>query len=224
MNLQVTADKRILLIVNSLAEHGDRRLHRLYRFVESAGVETAKHFLNPYYDKIIVLRDQRATYAAFKSQLIMAASDLHTGAFDLFLQLHGEKKRLHFYDCWISTAQIAEDLRAHSGRNVLRLLYNLSCYGDTHSPDLLQAGFRVAIGSRLVNANAATEYPRFCRLWPGKGSGGREPITAAELIKKADRPLPRKVADLLARRYFREVDSKKYLRGNGNITIESMPD
>jgi hypothetical protein len=221
VNRTVSKEKRVLLIVNCLAEHGDQRLRFLYQFIESAGVETARRLLERHYRQISVLRDREATHAGFLDRLKTLAEDKTIDAVDLFLQLHGEPGKVRFHDHWVSTMRLREEIKRAAGRDCLRLVYNTSCYGDTHSDDLLKAGFKVSVGARKVNASAAAEFPIFCRQWPGAGSS--KPLPVKELILKADLPKPRQVQDQLAGRYFSDVDSKKVVRGNGAVTIDMMP-
>jgi hypothetical protein len=147
MNKTVFKEKRVLLIVNCLAEHGDQRLRFLYQFIESAGVETARRLLERHYRQISVLRDREATHAAFLDRLKTLAEDKTIDAIDLFLQLHGEPGKVQFHDHWVSTMRLREEIKRAAGRDCLRLVYNTSCYGDTHSDDLLKAGFKVSIGA-----------------------------------------------------------------------------
>jgi hypothetical protein len=221
MNKTVFKEKRVLLIINCLAEHGDHRLRFLYQFIESAGVETARRLLERHYRQISVLRDKGATHAAFLAHLKTLAEDKTIDAVDLFLQLHGEPGKVRFYDHWVSTMRLCEEIKRVVERDCLRLIYNTSCYGDTHSDDLLKAGFKVSVGALKVNASAAAEFPIFCRQWPGLGKS--KPLTVKDLILKADLPKPRQLQDQLAARYFSDVDSKKVVRGNGAVTIDMMP-
>jgi len=219
----VLKDKRVLVIVNSLAQHGSSKIRWLYKFIESAGVETAVRLLAPYYHSIYVLRDQEATCAKFLYTLNELSVNPSIRAIDLFLQLHGQPGQLHFYDYRVSTRRLQEKIKRVASRDVLRLVYNTSCYGDTHSVHLLKAGFKVAIGSRRVNASAASEFPIFCCNWPGIGLSRKKVHTVKELIDKADLPGPRRISDKLASRYFKDVDSKKVVRGDGSVTINSIP-
>ncbi|MBW6464373.1 MAG: hypothetical protein K0B84_09370 [Firmicutes bacterium] len=221
MKRTVSREKRVLLVVNCLAEHGDSRFRWLYHFIETAGAEIAKRFLTRHYRCIYFLRDQRATLAAFLNIVNKLSLDSSTEALDLFLQLHGEPGRLHFYDQWVSARRLRAEIKRVVNRDCLRLVYNTSCYGDSHSADLLKAGFKASVGSRRVNANAASEYPIFCRNWPSARFLRKRTLTVQELVRKADLPKPRRISDRLASRYFKDVDSTKVLRGNGSITINS---
>lgn len=218
----VYRENRVLFIVNCLAEHGDSRFRRLYRFIEKAGVGVAGHYLSSYYRSLAVLKDHEATSAAFLSHLSNIAADQRTRALDLFLQLHGLDGRVRFFDQWIELSRLSQNIRQSVSSESLRLVYNTSCYGDSHSGHLLKAGFKVSIGSLKINANAATEYPLFCRLWSAKRSGRSREMPVAEVLQRADIELYRSMQDWLAGRYFDDVNSKKIVRGDGEITINTL--
>jgi hypothetical protein len=221
--MPVSREDRVLVIVNCLAEHGDSRFRRLYRFIERAGVSVARRYLSSHYRLVSVLKDQEATRAGFLSLLGNLAADQRIRAIDLFFQLHGLNGKVRFSDQWVFTSRLSEEIRQAVSGNCLRLVYNTSCYGDSHSADFLKAGFKVSVGSLKVNTNAATEYPVFCRLWRGSGLFRSREVSVAEIMRRADRPLLRRIQDWLAGRYFRDADSKKNIRGNGAVTIATRP-
>jgi len=76
---------------------------------------------------------------------------------------------------------------------------------------------------QVENANAATEYPIFCRRWPKRKFSGKKEIPVAEVVRRADRTLPRLIQDWVAGYFFENIDSKKVLRGDGMVTINTMP-
>jgi hypothetical protein len=212
-------EQRVLIVVNCLAAHGDSRLRRLYQFVEVAGVDLARRFLGSHYRLIDVLRDSDATWPELLKRLHIISGGGGVKAVDLFFQLHGEPGRVRFYDQWISATQIGREISRAAKPETLRLVYNLCCYGDSHSAAFLKAGFKTAVGARKVNASAAVEYPQFCRLWAGSAGRVTAPVPISEIISRADRPLPRLVQDLLARHYFKYIDSTKVIKGNSKINI-----
>ena len=212
-----------MLIVNCLAEHGDERFFRLYKFIENAGVSVAGRYLSRHYRLFTVLEDRDATLQGFLARLASLAADQRNLAIDLFFQLHGLEKKVRFYDQWILTSRLSEEVRQVVKKDCLRLVYNTSCYGDSHSTDFLRAGFKVSVGPLKVNANAATEYPAFCRLWSGSRLIRSREVPVAEVVRRADRTLHRLIQDRIAGHYFKDVDSKKVIRGDGMVTINTMP-
>ncbi|MBM4236318.1 MAG: hypothetical protein FJ152_07595 [Firmicutes bacterium] len=219
MSGSLVKEKRILVVVNCLAEHGDSRFRRLYEFIELAGVDLARRFLSAHYREISALRDKEVTWPAFLERLQKISSRQGIEAVDLFFQLHGERGRVRFFDRWVSAIELGREIKKITADGRLRLVYNLCCYGDSHSAAFLTAGFETAIGALKVNTSAAVEYPLFCKLWPGTGSTPKTPLPINEVLRRADRPLPRLVQDLIARRYFGDADSKKTLKGNSTLTI-----
>ncbi|HED24281.1 MAG TPA: hypothetical protein ENN91_04065 [Firmicutes bacterium] len=169
-----------------------------------------------------VLRDREAEVDSFVRCLHHLTGTPDIEVVDLFLQLHGRKKKLRFFDCWLDTVVLSSEIRRAAKPGKLRLLYNLCCYGDSHSTDMLAAGFQVAVGSRKINASAAVEYPLFCHYWSGEGLYSREGVAVREVVRRADRRSPRRIQDRLAGRYFRDVDSKKIIRGDSRITINTL--
>ncbi len=165
------------------------------------------------------MRDSQAGSNDFIEKLKGITDNYQNEAVDLFLQLHGEPGQLQFYDQRVLTGEFAERISNALHNNCLRMLYNTSCYGDSHSEDFLRAGFRVAVGSLKINASAATEYPIFCRLWGSTGIFRKNNITVKDLLARADLAGPRWIADRLAGRYFKAVDSSKIIRGNASLTI-----
>lgn len=223
MNTDLPVDRRALLIVNCLAEHGDTRFRRLYEYIETAGIVVAKHYLHRSYGLITALKDKEATRLAFLSCLQRLLASRSFAAVDLFLELHGENGRVHFFDQWVSNDTIGQQLRELHGNERLRLVYNTSCYGNSHSPALIYGGFKVSVGSLKVNANAATEYPAFCRLWSDHGLGRKRGLTVNNVLRRADRNLSRLVQDKVTSRYFKDVDSRKIVQGDGSVSIKSNP-
>ena len=179
----------------------------------------AVRLLGTRYRQIHTLKDSEATSINFISKLNALSYDRQNLALDLFLQLHGEPGELLFYDDKIRTTKLGALLKKKVYSHPLRLLYNTSCYGDSHSEDFLQAGFITAVGAVGINSNAATEYPLFCRLWGGGRTRRQQEMSVEKLLLKADHAGPRWVADRLAQRYFTGVDSKKVIRGNPLLTI-----
>lgn len=217
----ITRDQRVLLVVNCLAEHGDSRFRRLYEFIELAGIDLARRFLGAHYREISTLRDKQVTWPGFLERLNKLGSKRGIEAVDLFFQLHGEAGRVRFFDRWVSAVEMGKEIKGAVDAEKLRLVYNLCCYGDSHSAAFLNAGFKTAIGALKVNTSAAVEYPLFCRHWPGAGSASKEPMPISEVLRRSDRPLPRLVQDLIAKRYFNDADSIKILKGSKTTNINS---
>ena len=221
LNTDLPVGQRALLIVNCLAEHGDSRFRRLYEYIETAGIVVAKRYLRRSYGLITTLKDREATRLAFLSCIQNLLASRNFAAVDLFLELHGENGRMRFFDQWVSSDILGKQLRATTGNKRLRLVYNTSCYGNSHSSALIYGGFKVSVGSLKMNANAATEYPAFCRLWSDHGLGRKRGLTVENVLRRADRPLSRLVQDRITSSYFKNVGSRKIIQGDGTVNIKS---
>ena len=219
----INKEQRTLIIVNCLAEHGDRRLKKLYRFIEHAGIDVAKRFLGSHYRVLSVLRDEEATWPVFLDRINKLSNEQGVKVIDLFFQLHGKPEKVRFFDRWVPVNQMGQGIGRTVSPGRLRLVYNLCCYGDSHSGSFINAGFKTAIGSLRINANAALEYPSFCRLWAKTGLESNQLLNISEVLRRADRPTTRCFQDFLAKRYFDDVDSKKIIRGNKLIKISDVP-
>lgn len=212
-------EQRILFIVNCLAEHGDSRLEKLYMFIEHAGVDVAKRLLGSHYRLLSVLKGREVTWPSFLNRLQMLSSEQGVEAIDLFFQLHGKPDKVRFSDRWVTMMQMGQEVGRMATPGQLRLVYNLCCYGDSHSASFLNAGFKAAIGALKINSNAALEYPSFCRLWAKTGLESNKSLTLNEVVRRSDRPTARFFQDNLAKRYFEDVDSRKIIRGDRFIKI-----
>lgn len=213
----ITKRQRVLLIVNELAKHGGSQWRPLYKFIEESGVSVGRTFLSGLYDEISVLRGTSAKRSTFISRLRTLTNRSGIRSVDLFLQLHGASQHVWFYDGKVDTAVLRDEILAENLPDRLRLVYNTSCYGNSHSSHLIQAGFETAIGSSKVNANAAVEYPVFCMQW----AAGQ---TIKTLLPLADNPTARAAQDLTATAMgFGNVNSRKIIKGRSTLKISTAP-
>lgn len=213
----VNKNQRVLLIVNELAKYGGAQWRPLYKFIEESGVSVGKTFLGGAYSEISVLRGSSAKRSTFLSRLRTLTNRSGVRSVDLFLQLHGASEHVWFYDGKISTAALRDAILAENLPDRLRLVYNTSCYGDSHSTHLIQAGFETAVGSSKVNANAAVEYPVFCMQW----AAGQ---TVKQLLPVADNPTARSAQDFTATTMgFNDVNSRKLIKGRNTLKISTAP-
>jgi hypothetical protein len=213
--MKVKRKKRVLLVIANLTTWGRKDLETLYEWLDANAVNVAKLMLGARYRRVYVLTGAEATAAKFVSTLAELAADPRNQAIDVLLHLHGEKGRLWFADDVISTPKLAEQIAAQQMQDKLRLLYSTACYGATHAPDFVQAGFRVASGAIGVNANSPHDYPTQLLYW-GLGSPYKSALAAGN-----SKPLT-KVFDSVARKLnFSDVNSFKEVVGKRNTTITS---
>jgi hypothetical protein len=205
---------RVLIVINQL-DAGD--MDYLYRFIEFAGRNAIQAILGDDYQKIIKLYDSNATYPKLINALKVQGARRAVHRIDLIVMLHGKQGIIKFKDGEKKSRQIGDEISTLNLRGKLRLLYNTSCYGDSHSADFIRAGFDAAIGSKKVNANAAVEFPLLLSLWQFNNKlsdclAPTIPLTpAADAAAKAH-------GQLHDTSWKNDVDSAKVLRGNIRIS------
>ena len=214
----LTKDSRALVIVNNTVDLGRSDLRALYQFLQTSGDIVARTTLGLYYKSITSLNGSAATTDAFCNALKAASQLPGVSAVDAIINMHGANGKLYFSEGGtngIPIATVQSKLSALGIQNKLRLLYNTSCYGSSHSPSLCAGGFNTAIGSLKTNANSASEYPVFLSLW----SYG---LTVDNALAAAQTPALRNPADAVARQLgFTDVDSFKNINGDKSLTIIS---
>jgi hypothetical protein len=213
--MPTTRTSRALLVVSSLVSAGRADLRWLYQFLQASGTALAELLLVPQYGTYRKLVGAEATRAAFLTAIEELGGMEHVVALDVILMLHGRDGLLLFEDGAVSSADLKGDLLALGRQEKLRLLYSTLCYGGSHTDDLLDAGFKVAVGAIGTNANGSSEYPIALMMW-AHGS------TIGNAIRLGAHALTRIPADLFARAIgFADVNSVKVVRGNSRITIDS---
>jgi hypothetical protein len=226
-----TKDRALLVFCFLFSPEENKGAWRtIYEAAEVTSPRIANLYLSSHYREVRnVVGAQSATEERLVSELDGLTQNNANRAVDLFLQLHGGPKgEMYFAQRRIVAAvDVAEKIRQRLGHRTmkLRLAYNTSCWGNLQSPALLEAGFATSIGSVGINANGGTEFPDFCQHWPKGWSIER-------LIREADGPARRAIQDGAARLGFRasgapalaqDVDSRKVISGNINLTISTLP-
>jgi len=214
----ITKAERVAIVVVELATHAPKDRRFFYEFVEAAAHAETKNRIKPLYGKVILLSGVEATLKSLQQAVETAAAATTVKAVDLFLHLHGSPGGLSLRDGHYSTAKLGDTLRATKGLSEkLRALNSTACWGSTHLKDFLAAGFKVASGSRKVNANGAHDTPTFLNLW-GKGA------TYFEAQEKGNDPRWIKFYDNIAASWgMGAVDSYKEIEGNSDLTISDAP-
>ena len=214
----VDVKERVLLLVANLTTHGVDSLKLLYQWLDDNAVKVAKLLMSDDYRKIEVLTGSDATKDAFIESLVTLSSDPQTRAVDVFLGLHGLENQLWFHEGPCQTSDLGEEIRAENLKQRLRLMYSTACYGASHAPDFIRAGFRVASGAKRTNANGPYDYPTQLACW-GKGWTYRSTVNLANspiFIKMHDA-----IAGLLG---FDDVDSEKLIEGRMHTRITTPAD
>lgn len=215
--MSVSKANRVLIVINQL-DAGEN--DRLYRFIESSGRTTVQTTLSDDYEQIVKLYDGNATYPKLLDALRTQGARGSVNRIDLIVMLHGSSGTLYFKDGAKATANIKTDITALNLKAKLRMLYNTSCYGDSHSQDFISAGFDAAIGSRKVNANAAVELPSLLSLWQFDFKLEDCLAPSVPLTPPAD-AVTRAYGQLNNLSWRNAVDSTKVLRGDKAVKISS---
>lgn len=215
--MTIQKQQRVLIAINHLASG---ETDYLYRFIEESGRGTIQATLGDDYQKIEKLYGEKATLTKLIAALRNLGSRSDIKRIDLLILLHGSPGKLHFYDRARTAADVGTAISNLNIAPKLRLAYNTSCYGDSHSQDLIAGGFDTAIGSKKVNANAAVEFPLLLSMWQFDNRivdclAATKPLTgpsdaATELYAAVANPSWRG-----------QVNSTKVLRGKKGIRISS---
>ncbi len=210
--------ERVAIVVVELATHAPKDRRFFYEFVEAAAHAETKNRIKPIYGKVVLLSGVNATLPALQKAMESAANEDRVKAVDMFLHLHGSPGGISLRDGHLSAAKIAETLSAVTKLPAkLRALNSTACWGATHIKDFLAAGFKVASGSRKVNANGAHDTPAFLSNW-GKGATyftAQEKGNDSRWIAFYD-----KIAGSWG---MGAVDSFKEVEGKSDITISDAP-
>jgi hypothetical protein len=214
----VGKDGRVLLVVANLSKWGDSRFLQLYEWLDSNAVNLANVLMRLHYREIDTLVGSEATRQNFVDRTAALAHDTQTRAVDVFLHLHGLPGELFFEDSPVATSELAAELKAADLKQRLRLLYSTACYGASHAPDFVKAGFRVASGSKAVNANGPYDYPAQLLNW----SLGK---TYRMTVQAGNAWLFREGLDAVARALgFADIDSDKVIEGRVLTRISTEAD
>lgn len=203
----VGKDERALLVLANLTTWADARFLWLYEWLDQNAVNVAKVLMSLHYRHIEALAGPEATRDNFVNHIVNLAQDPKTRALDVFLHLHGLQGELFFEEGAVATSELADQIKAEHLQDRLRLLYSTACYGATHAPDFVRAGFRLASGSVAVNANGPYDYPAQLFSW-GLGQ------TYRMVVKAGSHPIFVASLDGVARAFgFADVNSHKAIEG-----------
>ena len=207
--------KRALLIVSDLAHLGTEKLKWLYEWLDSTGVKAIRQILHDDYSSVTELLEEDATISNFVGTLASLAGDPRNEAVDLVLMLHGLPDVLCFRGGDISLNGLRDRIQAQDLKNRLRACFSTACFGATHAPKWVDAGFRVSCGARGVYANGAYGLGIALLKW---AEGAR----FSDTVRAANNFAVIAVCDGLARAVgFDDVDSQWIVTGKANTRITS---
>jgi hypothetical protein len=229
----VNAGQRALVVVSELEEGSMRELAPLYSALEAITVTVPKAVLSSRYAQTKILSNQSATLSNLKDTLYKLAATPSIKAIDVIINLHGLDEELFFYNGGWRMSEIQEELLNPDApyteatkiamKRKLRMLYSTACYGASHNNNWNAIGFDVSAGAVGVNANAEFEYGGVIGSWSGAApfSTGFQLSNTDAALAVSDTPV--RIAGELGNNSLRHVNSKKILRGNTALTINSDP-
>ncbi len=215
--MSIPKANRVLIVINELASG---ETDYLYRFIENSGRSTIQATLGDDYEKIVKLYGKNATYPKLLKALRSQGARKVVKRIDLIVMLHGSSGSLEFSDGTQLTHTVQTDIAALHLKSKLRLVYNTSCYGDSHSQDFIAAGFDAAIGSKKVNANAAVEFPLLLSLWQFDFKLVDCLAPSLPLTPPSD-AITTAFGHANNRSWRHDVNSTKVIRGDKNVKIST---
>lgn len=155
--------ERALLVVACVVPPSGEKWEWLYKGVQAGAVAAAMPAYAVYGD-VVSLVGESATCDAFVSKLASLGQKRGIKSVDVLLTLHGSESGLYFSDGFVKSSSLRDQITSAGAKN-LHALYSTACYGASHAPNFISAGFKVAAGAVGVNCNALTEYPLFVSRW-----------------------------------------------------------
>lgn len=231
---EITKNERVLVVVSELDEHAPRDARDLYRTLENLTRAIPNGVLASEYSRVIMQKDRLATMNNFVNLMRTLALDNSVQAIDVIMSLHGSTNRLHFFEGGQSITSLQNAmLRATTPaqrdlvtklKKKLRLMYNLSCFGDSVNEEFVAMGFDTSIGSAAVNANSDVEFPSFVGMWRlgFSVSQALAPTNNDAALFVHDGAL-RTAGQISGNTMLQQVDSKKEIEGRSGLNIKTDP-
>lgn len=225
---QARIDKqdRVLIVVSELQTRGPQNLRSLYNVIEQLTTGATAGVLGDDYSQVIYLKGGNATAAQFKSTLQGVSKLTRVKAIDVIFSLHGANNAVSFREGSVSMSSLLTQMTTPSTtmttnqiatmKRKLRMIYNLSCFGQSHINEFLSMGFDVAVGSIGINANAEAEYVPVLTQW-SFGWKFRDTFNAS------NNDVALAIADGPVRLGGIPANSRKVISGQINTTISSDP-
>ena len=220
---QATVEKsgRVLVVVSELDSRVAPELRGLYQIIEQLTQVTAGVTLGSEYAQVRVLKNSQATLANYAATLRALARNPSVQAIDTILSVHGSAGSLLFAEGSQSMGALERAVlpagmptaERATLRRKLRIMYNLSCFGQSHNRTFFDIGYDIVAGSKGVNANAEVEFvPVLTNIrLGGRFVDGFAPSNNDVALSVADAPL--RLAGNLAQNALRFTDSKKVFTG-----------
>jgi hypothetical protein len=221
------AQRDVVLFLANLAPPEDPE-KSFYEFVSFAAESLGVGFTQPQYRAVHVVKGRNATFAALANGLNAVASNAAVKAVDLVFVTHGLSDAVLFSDVRRTMADVRQDIvqkLSAADRAKLRAVFSTACFGSTHRQEWINAGFKVASGSRQIYADSGTSYPAFLIAWTAgqsfaaavNAANGSDPL---RLQDKAAVPVLRSFG--FSEQAASRVDSVRVTLGNAALSINTM--
>ena len=237
---KVSKSERDLILVAHLDMSDDTESefwNKVYTFIESQGIRTAKKHLDAQYRKVHVIqtktkdKNTKATRDDVIKLLSKVTGRKGTKAVDVIWMTHGHPKgkiSLQKPSGGGNTKfsvgeQLAPKIKSaigKTGQQKLRVLYSTACFGASAIEGWRSVGFKVVSGGRKVYTDSASSQPKFLKAWK-KGKSFKNAVANANRAQKVD--FWDKLLALSKRYKKDDLDSYRELKGKGCIAIDSNP-
>jgi phage-related protein len=223
---RIDRQDRVLVVVSELQTHGPQNLRPLYRAIEELTQVSTSVILGDDYRQVHMLKGANATVANFKARLQTLSKDPSIRAIDVIFSLHGSTNKVYFREGGVQMSSLLTQMTAVSGsmsaaqivtmKKKLRMIYNLSCFGQSDNNEFRSMGFDVSVGSVGVNANSEAEYASVLTQWSFNWK-------FIDTFNVTNNNVALAIADQPVRLAGIPANSKKMFAGATNLTISTDP-
>lgn len=225
---QARIDKqdRVLVVVSELQTHGPQNLRQLYGAIESLTQLSTSVILGDDYRQVHMLKGVQATLANFKSKIQTLSKDPSIRVIDVIFSLHGSPNKVYFREGGVEMSTFLTQMTSTSPsmtaaqittmKRKLRMMYNLSCFGQSDNNEFRSMGFDVSVGSVGVNANSEAEYASVLTQWSFNWK-------FIDTFNATNNDVALAITDQPVRAAGIPANSKKMFAGATQLTISSDP-
>ncbi len=114
-----------------------------------------------FYDRIIILTDESATYSNFMDSLYTLTEENYT--IDVIFNLHGADDGILFSDYYCFVDDLTDEIQRNNIN--IRTLYQTCCYGSYMIDDWESIGIQAVNGANALNGLAVFSPILFLRYW-----------------------------------------------------------
>ena len=144
----------------------------------------------------------------------------------MIFSLHGATNKVYFREGGVEMSSLLTQMTSPSAsmsaaqittmKRKLRMIYNLSCFGQSHNNEFRSMGFDVSVGSVGVNANSEVEYASVLTQWSFNWK-------FIDTFNATNNDVALAITDQPVRAAGIPANSKKMFAGLTSLTISSDP-